>query len=195
MMRKKLWIGSGVTVVAVMAGLLVYGSYISAQYQMEALRTAAHEQWVQLEGAIHRWSNVAPQVAAAVEPVAKQNQRALDALKSARETVLKVHDPQAVIEASRTMDESLDGVMAIGLSDQKLKNDAKFQKTEERLRQLRERVEQNRHRYNESLRNYNVFVSEFPNSVWATIAGYKQDHNFFPPLKRRGRRAAKNGGL
>lgn len=187
MMRKNLWIASGVAVVVVMAGLLVYGSYISAQYQMEALQTAAHEQWVQLEGAIHRWANVAPQVAAAVGPVAKQNQGALNGLKSARENVLGAHDPRAVMKASRALDEALDGVMAIGLSDQKVQNDAKFQTAQKRLDRLRERVAHDRERYNESLRNYNLFLGEFPNAIWAKFAGYEADHRFFPPLKRHAR--------
>ena len=186
MMRKHLWIASGVTVVVVMAGLLFYGSYISAQYQMEALQTGAHEQWVQLEGAIHRWANATPELAAAVGPAAKQNQGALDALKRAQAKVLQAHDPQSVMQASRTLDEALDVAMAIGLSDGKLKSDAKFEAAQRRLHRLRKRVAEDRRRYNESLRNYNLFVREFPNSVWAKIAGYKPDHDHFPRLERRG---------
>lgn len=186
MMRKNLWIASGVAVVVVMAGLLVYGSYISAQYQMEALKTAAHEQWVQLDGAIHRWASVAPQVAEAVGPAAKGNEAALGALKSARETVLQAHDPRAAVKAGRALDEALDGAMAIGLSDQTLRSDAKFQAARERVRQMRKRVEDDRERYNESLRNYDLFLGEFPNWVWARFAGYTPDRNFFPQLDKRG---------
>lgn len=184
MMRKNLWIASGVAVVVVMAGLLVYGSYISAQYQMEALKTAAREQWVQLDGAIHRWADAAPQVAEAVGPVAKANEAAVDALKSARETVLQAHAPQAAVKASRALDEALDGVMALGMSDRKLQNDAKFQAARKRVRQLRERVTDDRERYNESLRSYDLFLGEFPNWVWAKFAGYTPDHNYFPPLEK-----------
>lgn len=180
MMRRNLWIASAIAVVVVMTGLLVYGSYISAQYQMEALQTAAHEQWLQLEGAIRRWADATPQLETAMAPVARQDRMVLDTLASARQTVHQARDPQAVIDASRALDEALNGAMAVGLSDPVLQKDAQFHTLRERLRQMRVRVAQDRERYNESLRNYNVFISEFPNSIWARIAGFGPDHRFFP---------------
>lgn len=182
MMRRSLWIASGVAVVVVMAGLLVYGSYISAQYQMEALKTSAREQWVQLDGAVHRWANVAPQLAAAMAPVAKQNQAALNALTNAQKRLQQVRDPKDVIVASRAMDQALNGVMTIGLSDPRIKSDAGFEALRGRLRGMRIRIVQDRDRYNESLRNYNLFVEAFPNAVWAKFAGYGPDDHFFPKL-------------
>lgn len=180
MMRRSLWIASGVAVVVVMAGLLVYGSYISAQYQMEALQTGAQEQWVQLDGALRRWAAESPQLAAAVAPAAKSNQMALETLSSARETLLQARDPKAVTEASHAMEEALNAVIAVGMSDSQVKSDAKFAAARERLRAMQRRIEQDRERYNESLRNYDLFVGEFPNSMWAKIAGYEPDGRFFP---------------
>ncbi len=180
MMRRSLWIGSGVAVVVIMAGLLVYGSYISAQYQMEALKTSAREQWVQLNGSLHRWAEVAPQVEAAVSPAATQNGAALEELASARKKLLQARDPQALTDAGRFLNQALNAVMAIGLSEPKLQNDVKFRAARERLRTMGVRIAQDRERYNESLRDYDLFVGEFPNSIWAKIAGYKPDHRFFP---------------
>ena len=180
MMCRSLWIASGVAVVVVMAGLLVYGSYISAQYQMEALQTAAHEQWVQLHGALRRWAAVSSEVEAAVVPAAKSNPMALDALASARKTLAQVRDPKAVAEASRAMEEALSAVMAMGMSDAQVKSDAKFEAVRERLRRMDRQIEQDRQRYNESLRNYDLFVGEFPNDLWARVAGFEPDRRFFP---------------
>ena len=36
-----------------------------------------------------------------------------------------------------------------------------------------------RKRYNDSLRDYNTFVRQFPNSIWAGIAGFKENNAFF----------------
>jgi LemA protein len=180
MMRRSLWIASGVTVVVVMVGLLVYGSYISAQYQMEALKTSTREQWTQLDGAIRRMAELTPQVEAAVAPAAKENQTALEALTTAQRTVLQAHDPKAVAGASRALDEALDSVLALGLSDPQVKGDARFEALRERLRGMRVRIVEDRDRYNESLRNYNLFLGEFPNELWARIAGYVPDREFFP---------------
>jgi LemA protein len=182
MMLRKLWIVSGVAVVVVVNALLVYGSYISARYQMEALRSVVHGQWVQLDGSIRRWADVAPQFAAAAGPVEKQDAVVLDAINSARQTILRERTPEAVIPASRGLDEALKGVRAVAHSNAKLRGDAKFQALEERLARMRVRVAQDRERYNASLRNYNVFISEFPNNIWAKIAGFAPDRWFFPKI-------------
>jgi LemA protein len=165
-----------------MAGLLVYGSYISAQYQMEALRTSAHEQWVQLDGALRRWAGEAPRLEATVAPAAKSNPQVLDALASAERALRQAHDPKAVAAASRALAECLNGVIAMGMSHAQVKTDAEFGAARERLRTMRRRVEEDRDRYNESLRNYDLFVGEFPNSLWAKIAGYKPDEGFLPQM-------------
>jgi len=180
MMRRSLWIASGVAVVVVMAGLLVYGSYISAQYQMEALQMSSREQWLQLDGALRRWAGMAPEMEAAVAPAAKGNQVALDTLRSARKTLLEARDSKAVAEASRGLDEALNAGMAIGMSDPQVKSDGKFQALCSRIRKLQIRIEQDRERYNDSLRNYDLFLGEFPNGIWAKIAGYEVDRGFFP---------------
>ena len=182
MMRRKLWIVSGVAVVVVVNGLLMYGSYISARYQMEALRKAVHGQWVQLEGSIRRWADVAPQFAEAAGPVAKQDKAVLDAINSARQTIMQARTPEEVIPASRGLDEALMSVQAVAHSHAKLRGDAKFEALEERLARMRARVAQDRERYNASLRNYNVFLSEFPNNLWAKIAGFAPDRWFFPKM-------------
>lgn len=165
--------------VVVMAGLLVYGSYISAQYQMEALRTSTREQWTQLDGALRRMAELTPELEAAVAPAGQQNEAALEALTTAQRTLLQAHDPQAVMGASRALDEALDSVMAVGLSDPKVKGDASFEAMRGRLRGMRARIAEDRDRYNESLRNYNLFLGEFPNELWARIAGYGPDRHFF----------------
>lgn len=183
MMRRKLWIASGAAVVVVMSGLLVYGSYISAQYQMEALRTTAHVQWVHLDRVVRRKAKLAPELAAAVgskKVLSQQERTALEELARASKALLQAHNPKDVIPASHALEESFDGVLAAARSHPAEKTDAKLQAVEERLRRLQDRVEQNRRRYNGSLRNYNVFLAEFPNNLWAKIAGFEKDHRFFP---------------
>lgn len=180
MMRKNLWIACGVAVIVVMAGLLVYGSYISAQYQMEALQTAAREQWVQLDGALRRLADSTPQLESALAPMTEQGGIPLDALKNARQTLMQAHDPQAVISAGQGLHDALTGVMTRAAQRPDLRTDAKFQDAQKEILHLQVRVAQDRERYNESLRNYDTFVGDFPNSMWARIAGFHPDHHFFP---------------
>lgn len=190
MMRKNLWIFSGVVVIVVIAGLLVYGSYISAQYQMESLEMSAHEQWVQLNGALHRWANVAPRLETAMAPVAKQNATVLNTLKSAQQSLEQAHDPQAVMGASQGLDKAFNDAALIAQRNKNLQQDAGFQDIQDQLSRAQLRVAQDIDRYNESLRNYNTFVGNFPNSIWAKIAGFHQNHHFFPEVAGAGKSVA-----
>ena len=36
-----------------------------------------------------------------------------------------------------------------------------------------------RKRYNDALRDYNTFLRQFPNSIWAGMAGFKENNAFF----------------
>jgi len=36
-----------------------------------------------------------------------------------------------------------------------------------------------RKRYNDALQDYNTFVQQFPNSIWAGMAGYKVNDAYF----------------
>jgi LemA protein len=41
------------------------------------------------------------------------------------------------------------------------------------------RISVARKRYNDALREYNTFVRQFPNSIWAGIAGFHENNAFF----------------
>jgi LemA protein len=36
-----------------------------------------------------------------------------------------------------------------------------------------------RQRYNDSIRDYNTYIRQFPNSIWAGIAGFKTNDAYF----------------
>jgi LemA protein len=41
------------------------------------------------------------------------------------------------------------------------------------------RISVARKRYNDSLQDYNTFILQFPNSIWAGIAGYHANSAYF----------------
>ena len=36
-----------------------------------------------------------------------------------------------------------------------------------------------RKRYNDAMQDYNTFICQFPNSIWAGMAGFKQNDAYF----------------
>ena len=41
------------------------------------------------------------------------------------------------------------------------------------------RISVARKRYNDALQDYNTFVLQFPNNIWAGIAGFRQNNAYF----------------
>ena len=61
-----------------------------------------------------------------------------------------------------------------------LKGNEQFVRLEDELAGTENRIAVARHRYNISLQAYNTDVKQFPNSVWAGMAGYRaKDDQYF----------------
>ncbi len=53
-----------------------------------------------------------------------------------------------------------------------LKGNDQFMRLEDELAGTENRIAVERQRYNETLEDYNVYVKQFPNNIWAGMAGY-----------------------
>jgi LemA protein len=60
-----------------------------------------------------------------------------------------------------------------------LRSSEQFMRLQDELAGTENRISVSRRRYNESLRDYNTFVRQFPNSIWAGIAGFQVNNAFF----------------
>jgi hypothetical protein len=119
MMRRGLWIAVGVVVVIVLAGLLVFGSYVSARNQMVAKQEGVQEAWSNVQSQLQRRADLIPNLVATVKGYA-------------------------------THEETVFG-----------------------------EVDQERERYNSAIRDYNTYIRQFPNNIWAHIAGFQPNNNYF----------------
>ena len=60
-----------------------------------------------------------------------------------------------------------------------LKGNDQFNRLEDELAGTENRISVERRRYNEALEAYNVYVRQFPNSIWAGMAGYQYRDQYF----------------
>jgi LemA protein len=60
-----------------------------------------------------------------------------------------------------------------------LKANQNFLELQDQLEGTENRIAVERHRYNETLQDYNTFVEQFPNNIWAHLAGFKPDNDYF----------------
>ena len=86
MMRRGLWIAVAVVVVIVFAGLLVVGSYISAQKQMVAKQEAVAAQWANVQSVLQRRADLIPNLVATVKGYATHEEAVFADVDKARTT-------------------------------------------------------------------------------------------------------------
>lgn len=179
MMRRGLWIAVAVVAVLVLAGLLVFGSYVSARNQMVAKQFAVQAQWGQVQTVLQRRADLIPNLVATVKGAAQHEETVFADVDKARESLLSAHDPQSQMQANGQLDGALGRLLAVAENYPNLKANQNFLELQDQLEGTENRIAVERHRYNEAVQDYDTFIGQFPNNIWARIAGFRQNNAYF----------------
>jgi LemA protein len=179
MMRRGLWIAIGVVGVIFLVILMVFGSYVSAKNQMVAKQEAVKSQWSQVDVVLQRRADLIPNLVATVKGYATHEEKVFDDIANARSALLNARDPSGKIQANGQLDGALGRLLAISENYPNLKADQNFLSLQAQLEGSENRIAVERRRYNETLRDYNTFIRQFPNSIWAGIAGFQPNNAYF----------------
>jgi LemA protein len=169
----------GVLVVIVIAALLVFGSYVSAKNQMVQKDEAVKSQWSQVDVVLQRRADLIPNLVSTVKGYASHEEKVFDDIANARASLLSAHDPQSKIQANGQLDGALGRLLAISENYPNLKADANFLSLQDQLEGSENRIAVERRRYNQTIQDYNTFIRQFPNSIWAGIAGFQTNNAYF----------------
>ncbi len=60
-----------------------------------------------------------------------------------------------------------------------MRSSDQFMRLQDELAGTENRIKVSRVRYNDAVRDYNTFILQFPNNIWAGIAGYHQNNAYF----------------
>jgi LemA protein len=60
-----------------------------------------------------------------------------------------------------------------------LRSSEQFMRLQDELAGTENRISVARKRYNDALQDYNTFILQFPNSIWAGMAGYSKNDAYF----------------
>jgi LemA protein len=60
-----------------------------------------------------------------------------------------------------------------------LRSSDQFMRLQDELSGTENRISVARKRYNDSIQDYNTFILQFPNNIWAGIAGFKENSAYF----------------
>jgi LemA protein len=176
---KGLWVFLGVIGVLVIAAVMVFGSYVSARNQMVAYDQNVKASWSEVDVQMQRRADLIPNLVETVKGFTKEESTVFGDIANARAGLLNAQGPAAKIAANGTLDSAFGRLLALTENYPQLRSSEQFMRLQDELAGTENRIGVARKRYNEAIQTYNTFILQFPNSIWAGIAGYKQNNAYF----------------
>ena len=179
-MSRGVWIALGVVGVLFLATLMVFGSYVSARNQMVAKDQNVKAAWSEVDVQMERRADLIPNLVQTVKGFTKEESTVLGDIANARAGMLKnAQGPQAKIAANNQLDGAIGRLLLLTENYPQLRSSDQFMRLQDELAGTENRIGVARKRYNDALQDYNTFVLQFPNNIWAGMAGYQQNTAYF----------------
>jgi LemA protein len=176
---KSLWIGIGFLVVIVVLLLFVGGSYVSTKNSLIAKNELVDQQYSQVNIVQQRRLDLIPNLVASVKGYVAEESTILTNIANARAAVMGASDRASSIQANNRLDVALSPLLRFQEAYPNLKGNEQFVRLEDELAGTENRIAVERSRYNKDLEDYNVSVRQFPNSLWANMAGFHYRDEYF----------------
>ncbi len=169
----------GVVGVLVVAALMVFGSYVSARNQMVAKQQIVKTAWSEVDIQMQRRADLIPNLVATVKGFTKEESGVFDDIAKAREGYMNAQTPQQKIAANGQIDGALAKFLVVTENYPQLRSSDQFMRLQDELAGTENRIAVARMRYNNALQDYNTFILQFPNNIWAGMAGFQANNAYF----------------
>jgi LemA protein len=177
---KGLWIGLGVVGVFLVVLLFGFGSYVTAKNHMVQLNEDVNQSYSQMDVVLQRRLDLIPNLVASVKGYVNEEEVVLTNIANARAAVIAASSDRASsIDANKRLDLAISPLLRLQEQYPNLKGNEQFTRLEDELAGTENRIAVERRRYNLTLEAYNVYIQQFPNSIWAGMAGYKVRNEYY----------------
>jgi LemA protein len=171
--------GLVVLIVLVVIALILGSSFISRRNQMAIKREAVNAAWAQVDVVLQRRADLIPNLVETVKGFAVQEQIVFGDIAKARSALLGAHSPAEKIAANGQLDSALGRLLVVVENYPQLKSNENFLRLQDELAGTENRIAVERRRYNEVIQDYNTYISLFPNSLVASMAGFTRNDAYF----------------
>jgi LemA protein len=177
---KPLWIVLGVVALLIVVLLFIGGSYIGAKNTLVQKNEAINQAFSQVNVVQQRRLDLIPNLVASVKGYVAEESTILTNIANARAGVLAAgSDHASNINANSKLDVALGPFFRLQEQYPDLKGNQQFMRLTDELAGTENRIAVERQRYNKTLEDYNVYVRQFPNSIWANMAGFHYRDEYF----------------
>src|SRR3984885_13154194 len=169
---KSLWIVLGVVALLIVVLLFIGGSYIGSKNQMVAKDQDVQNAFSNIDVDLQRRADLIPNLVATVKGYANVEETVLTNIANARAGLMTAKTPDEKLAANDRLNVALLPLMRLQENYPQLKSNDQFMRLQDELAGTENRIAVARTRYNKAIEDYNVFIQQFPNSIWAGIAGF-----------------------
>jgi LemA protein len=168
-----------IVVVLLILALILGGAYVSRRNQMAIKREAVNAAWAQVDVVLQRRADLIPNLVQTVKGYAVQEQIVFGDIAAARAALVGAKTPTEKIAANGQLDSALSRLLVIVENYPQLKSNENFLRLQDELAGTENRIAVERKRYNDAVQDYNTYISLFPNSLVASIAGFTRNDAYF----------------
>jgi len=178
-MSKGLLVTLGIVGVLVLVLIMVGGSYVSAKNTMVAKDQNVKSMWSEVDVQLERRADLIPNLVETVKGFTKEESTVFGDIANARAGMLNAQGPAAKIAANGQLDGALGRLLLLTENYPQLRSSEQFMRLQDELAGTENRIGVARKRYNDAIQDYNTFILQFPNSIWAGMAGFKENDAYF----------------
>jgi LemA protein len=176
---KGLWIGLGILGLIVVVLLFVGGSYVTTKNTLVQKNEDVDQAYAQVNVVQQRRLDLIPNLVASVKGYVAEESSVLTNIANARAGILAAPDRASNIQANQKLDVALGPFFRLQEQYPDLKGSEQFTRLTDELAGTENRIAVERGRYDRALEDYNVYVRQFPNSIWAGMAGFHYRDEYF----------------
>lgn len=149
-----------VIVVAVVWAISIYNGIVTADNKCD-------NAWQTIDAQLQRRNDLIPNLVETVRGYAEHESATLEAVTDARAAVASAATPEAKMEASNALTETLKSLFAVAENYPDLKASANFQQLQADLTDTENRISYARMSFNDMVLEYNNAIETFPGSLIA----------------------------
>jgi len=168
-----------VIVVLVVLALILGSSYVSRRNQMAIKKEAVNAAWAQVDVVLQRRADLIPNLVATVKGFAQHEEKVFGDIAAARSALIGARTPADKIAANGALDSALSRLLVITENYPQLRSNENFLRLQDELAGTENRIAVERRRYNEVVQDYNTYISLFPSSLVASLAGFSRNDAYF----------------
>jgi len=169
-----------VLVVIILIFALIFGGmYVGRRNQMAVKREAVNAAWSQVDVVLQRRADLIPNLVETVKGFAVHEEQVFGEIARARSALIGAQTPADKIAANTQVTSALNRLLAISENYPQLKSNENFLRLQDELAGTENRIAVERKRYNDAIQDYNTYISLFPNSLIAGMAGFTRNDAYF----------------